>query len=40
MFGDAYKTLLSECEDGKDFAAGIAFDEDLAVYKASLLQLQ
>lgn len=38
MFADARKKMLSECINGKDFAAGIALGEDLAVYKMSLLR--
>jgi hypothetical protein len=37
MFTDARKKILSECAEGKDFAAGVALGEDLAIYKMSLL---
>ena len=37
LFADARKKIMSECESGKDFAAGVAFGEDLAVYKMLLL---
>jgi selenophosphate synthetase-related protein len=39
MFADARRKIVSECAAGKDFAAGVALGEDLAIYKVSLLQV-
>jgi len=39
MFADARRRIASECAAGKDFAAGIALGEDIAVYKMSLVQV-
>ena len=38
IFADARNKMVSECINGKDFAAGIALGEDLAIYKMSLLR--
>ena len=38
LFADARKKIVSECATGKDFAAGIALGEDLAIYKMGLLK--
>ena len=38
MFAGARKKIVSACSSGKDFAAGVALGEDLAIYKMTLLQ--
>ena len=38
MLADAHRKIVSECATGKDFAAGVAFGEDLAFYKIVLLE--
>ncbi len=39
MFSDARRKIAAECMEGKDFAAGIALGEDLAIYKMSLMSI-
>ena len=39
MFADTQKKLVSECATGKDFAAGMALGEGLALDKKSLLEV-
>jgi selenophosphate synthetase-related protein len=38
MFADARRRIASECVSGKDFAAGVALGEDLAMYKMALIE--